>query len=180
MCGTVMRGADALPRPKTPSRTKRSRRNLGPKFGQRRPAALARIGKAREPKPATHERGKSDPAIGATKSANKAGRPAAEPVERRAGAEGNADQQSTLRTQSRERATKALDRVRQAARQGKQGKKQRFTALLRQVNADTLRLAFYALKRKAAPGVDGVTWQDCETELEPRLEDLHRRVRRGA
>jgi RNA-directed DNA polymerase len=37
---------------------------------------------------------------------------------------------------------------------------------------------FYALKRKAAPGVDGVTWQDYETELEPRLEDLHRRVHR--
>jgi hypothetical protein len=37
---------------------------------------------------------------------------------------------------------------------------------------------FYALKRKVAPGVDGVTWQDYETELEPRLEDLHRRVHR--
>jgi RNA-directed DNA polymerase len=46
--------------------------------------------------------------------------------------------------------------------------------------SDTLRLVFYALKRKAAPGVDGVTWQDYEAELEPRLEDLHRRVHRGA
>jgi len=48
MCGTVMRGADALPRSKTPSRTKGSRRNLGdPTLGQWRPAALVRIGKAR-------------------------------------------------------------------------------------------------------------------------------------
>jgi group II intron reverse transcriptase/maturase len=73
--------------------------------------------------------------------------------------------------------TQALDRVRQAA---KLGKKERFTALLHHINTDTLRLAFYALKRKAAPGVDGVTWQDFETDLEPRLEDLNARVHRGA
>src|SRR5580700_8408366 len=99
-------------------------------------------------------REKSDPAIVAMNPANKAGQPAAEPVERRAGAEGNADQQSTHRSQSRARVTQALDRVRQAARQRKQGQ---FTALLHHVNADTLRTAFYALKRKAAPGVDGIT-----------------------
>ena len=73
--------------------------------------------------------------------------------------------------------TQALDRVRQAARQRK---KERFTALLHHVNPDTLRLAFYALKRKAAPGVDGVTWDDYEAELEPRLADLHGRIHRGA
>ena len=73
--------------------------------------------------------------------------------------------------------TQALDRVRQAARQRK---KEQFTALLHHVNVDTLRTAFYALKRKAAPGVDGVTWQDYEADLELRLEDLHGRVHRGA
>jgi group II intron reverse transcriptase/maturase len=73
--------------------------------------------------------------------------------------------------------TQALDRVRDAARQRK---KERFTALLHHVNPDTLRLAFYALKRKAAPGVDGVTWDDYEAELEPRLADLHGRIHRGA
>jgi group II intron reverse transcriptase/maturase len=73
--------------------------------------------------------------------------------------------------------TQALERVRQAARQRK---KERFTALLHHVNVDTLRVAFYALRRKAAPGVDGVTWQDYEADLEPRLEDLHGRVHRGA
>ena len=73
--------------------------------------------------------------------------------------------------------TQALDRVRQAARQRKQ---ERFTALLHHVNVDSLRVAYYALKRKAAPGVDGMTWQDYEADLEPRLEDLHGRVHRGA
>jgi RNA-directed DNA polymerase len=125
----------------------------------------------------TNERGKSDPATVAAKPTNRAGRPAAEPVERRAGTEGNADQQSTLRTQIRARVTQVLDRVRQAARQRK---KERFTALLHHINVDSLRLAFYALKRKAAPGVDGVTWDDYEADLEPRLVDLHGRVHRGA
>ena len=54
------------------------------------------------------------------------------------------------------------------------------TALLHHVNVDSLRLAFYALKRKAAAGVDGVTWEDYEADLEPRLDDLHGRVHRGA
>src|SRR5262252_7407459 len=113
----------------------------------------------------------------AVKPPNKAGLPVAEAVERRAGAKGNADQQSTYRTQSRIRVTQVLSRVRQAARHRK---KERFTALLHHLNVDTLRTAFFALKRKAASGVDGVTWQDYEAELEPNLEDLHRKVHRGA
>jgi group II intron reverse transcriptase/maturase len=75
------------------------------------------------------------------------------------------------------RVTQALDRVREAARQREKGQ---FTTLLHHINADTLRTAFYALKRKAAPGVDGITWQDYEADLEPRIEDLHGRVHRGA
>ena len=98
-------------------------------------------------------------------------------VEPRAGTKGNAEQQSTHRTQTRARVTQALSRVRRAARQWK---KERFTALLHHIDVDTLRLTFYALQRKAAPGVDGVTWRDYEADLEPRLEDLHGRVRRGA
>ena len=73
--------------------------------------------------------------------------------------------------------TQALGRVRLAARQRK---KEQFTALLHHINVDTLRTAFYALKRKAAPGVDGMTWQDYEADLELRIEDLHGRVHRGA
>jgi RNA-directed DNA polymerase len=121
---------------------------------------------------------KSDPRVVAKKPTNKADhKSAAELVEPRLGTKGNAGRQSTHRTQSRERVIQALDRVRQAARQRK---KEQFTALLHHINVDTLRTAFYALKRKAAPGVDGVTWQDYEADLEPRLEDLHARVHRGA
>src|SRR6516165_8437946 len=61
-----------------------------------------------------HDSEKSDSAIVAVKPPNKAGVPVAEAVERRAGAKGNADQQSTYRTQSRKRVTQALSRVRQA------------------------------------------------------------------
>src|SRR5271165_1797130 len=66
-----------------------------------------------------HDPEKSDSGIVATKPTNKAGRPAAEPVEPRPGTKGNADQQSTHRTQSRGRVTQALDRVRKTARQRK-------------------------------------------------------------
>jgi RNA-directed DNA polymerase len=124
-----------------------------------------------------HGHGKSDPAIVAVKPANKAERSAAEPVEPRAGTEGNAGQQSTGRAQSRETVSQALERIRQAARQRK---KERFTALLHHVNVDLLRQAFFEIKKDAAPGVDGVTWQDYEAGLERKLEDLHARVQRGA
>jgi RNA-directed DNA polymerase len=124
-----------------------------------------------------HDSEKSDSGIVATKPTNKAGGPVAESVEPRPGTEGNADQQNTHRTQSRARVTQALDRVRKAARQKK---KEQFTSLLHHITVDTLRTAFYALKRKAAAGADGVTWQDYEADLEPWLEDLHGRVHRGA
>lgn len=127
-------------------------------------------------------REKSDPAVVAMKPTNEAvrranRRPAEEPVERRAGAEGNASQQRTCRAQNRESVTQVLDRVRQVAKQRKQ---ERFTTLLHHVNVDTLRTAYYALKRDAAPGVDGLTWRDYEAALEPRLAALHERVHRGA
>ena len=126
----------------------------------------------------THEPKKSDLAEVAMKPTNKAGRQtAAESVERRAGTKGNANQQSTHRTQIRARVSQALGCVRQAA---KARRKERFTALLHHVNIDLLRLSFYALRRDAAPGVDGVRWQDYEADLESNLQDLHARVHRGA
>jgi group II intron reverse transcriptase/maturase len=73
--------------------------------------------------------------------------------------------------------SQALGRVRQAARQRK---KEKFTTLFHHISVETLSVAFYALKRKAAPGVDGVTWQDYEVDLESNLADLHDRVHRGA
>lgn len=124
-----------------------------------------------------HGHEKSHSAIVATKPPNKAGRPAAEAVEPRAGTTGNMDQQSTCRTQIRESVSQALDRVRKAARQRK---KEKFTALLHHISTETLEAAFYALKRKAAPGADGVTWKEYEVGLERRLIDLHGRIHRGA
>ena len=115
----------------------------------------------------------SDPTVLASKPTNKAGRPVAEPVERRVGTKGNANQHTTRRAQNRESVTQALDRVRQAARTRK---KERFTALLHHVDVDLLRTAFLALQRDAAPGVDGLTWKEYETELEPRLANLQGQV----
>jgi RNA-directed DNA polymerase len=120
---------------------------------------------------------KSDSAIRAMKPANNVGKPTAEWAEQRAGTKGNAGQPHTRRTQSRDSVSQGLDRVRQAARQRK---KEKFTALLHHVTIDLLRDAFLALKRRAAPGVDGVTWQDYEGSLEGNLQDLHDRVHRGA
>ncbi len=120
---------------------------------------------------------KSAPAVVAAKPANKAGQPAAEWVEPRAGTKGNTGRPRTRRTQSRASVSQGLDRVRNAARQRKQ---ERFTALLHHVSIYLLRDAFLALKRRAAPGVDGVTWQDYEAALEGNLQDLHARVQLGA
>ena len=124
-----------------------------------------------------HGREKSDSAIVAVKPTNKAVPTAAEPVEPRAGAKGNAHRQSTHRTQGRERVAQALERVRQAARQRKKGK---LTALLHHISIDCLRMAFFALKRDAASGVDGLTWPTYEADLDRNLTDLHERVHRGA
>ena len=73
--------------------------------------------------------------------------------------------------------SQGLDRVRHVARQRK---KERFTALLHHVTPDLLRTAFFALRRQAAPGVDGLTWQAYEADLDRRIEGLHERVHRGA
>jgi len=89
----------------------------------------------------------------------------------------NTHPSSTHPTQSGARVSEGWAGVRKAARQGKETK---FTALLHHLTGDLLRESFDALKRKAAPGVGGVTWQEYETGLEGRLVDLHSRVHRGA
>jgi len=119
---------------------------------------------------------KSDSAIVAVKPTNKAERSAAEPVEPRAEAKGNANQQSTHRAQSRASVSQALERIRQVARK----KEEKFTALLHHVNVDLLEKAFNDLKAGAVPGVDGLTWKDYEADLDRNLEELHARVHRGA
>ena len=103
---------------------------------------------------------------------------AAEAVEGRGLAEGNAAQQNTSRTQCRPKdVPNALDRIRQAAIRNKEEK---FTALLHHITLERLRSAFYGIKKNAAAGVDGVTWGWYEEDLEGNLQDLHSRVQRGA
>src|SRR5207247_5551115 len=105
-------------------------------------------------------------------------RPPAEGVEGRRQAKGNAGPQNTPRTQSRTGVNSAWDRIRQAARTDKG---RRFTALLHHVySTETLREAYFGLKRDAAPGVDGETWQTYGEQLGNNLADLSDRLRRGA
>jgi len=120
---------------------------------------------------------KSDLSNVAGKLANKPGRSGAEPVERRERTKGNTIKNHMRRTPSRESVFPGLERVRERARKEK---KEKFTALLHHVSVDLLRAAFSWIKRDAAPGVDGVTWDEYEQNLEVNLVGLHTRVHRGA
>ena len=135
-----------------------------------------------------NEHGKSDgPVVPAKPPNNGSGHrldrrhPAAMPAEGAEGrgpAKGNPQEQTTLRTQGRDGVQSALVRVRQAA---KKDKKMRFTSLLHHIyNPSMLREAYFGLKRDAAPGVDGQTWQSYGQELEANLQDLSARLKRGA
>jgi RNA-directed DNA polymerase len=86
-------------------------------------------------------------------------------------------QQNASRTPSRKDAPSELERIRQAA---KKDKKLWFTALLHHIyNLETLRMAYFSLKKEAAPGVDGETWRHYGEELERNLQDLSERLQRG-
>jgi group II intron reverse transcriptase/maturase len=108
---------------------------------------------------------------------NKDGKPLAENEEGRPLNKENTRWPNTHPTPSGARVSQGLAGVRKAA---KEHREMKFTALLHHLTVDLLRESFYALKRKAAPGVDGLTWQEYETGWEGRLVDLHRRVHRGA
>lgn len=120
---------------------------------------------------------KSDSLVVPQKPANKAEGAAAEPVEGRSGTEGKAGLQSTVRTQSRAAVSQAQERLREAVNRNRTG---RLTALLHHITVDTLRAAFFSLKRRAAPGVDVLTWDAYLENLEVSIHDLHRRVHTGA
>src|SRR6266849_1478387 len=124
-----------------------------------------------------HVAEESDSGVVLMKRLNNVVTTAAEGVEGRPLIEENTCQASTHPTQSGARVSQGLKGVRKAARERKERK---FTALLHHVTIDRLRESFYALKRKAAPGIDGVRWQEYETGLEDRIIDLHSRVHRGA
>src|SRR5215813_2644704 len=136
-----------------------------------------RSAKAQSHKADTHALEESDRAILSMNQPNKEERSSAEAGEKRARTKENIVQPNTSPTQSGERVSQGLNGVREAAKKRKQ---ERFAALLHDMNVDLLRKSYYALKRQAAPGVDGVTWQEYETGLEDRLVDLHSRVHRGA
>ena len=137
-----------------------------------------RTGKAWSLTPVMNEVGKSDEPIVPMKRPNNAARAVAEAVEGRGEAKGNAAKRNADRTQSRSSpAHSELDRVRSKARKDKEAK---FTALLHHLTVERLRAAFSQLKKNAAPGVDGVTWEQYGEQLEENLRELYARLHRGA
>ena len=138
--------------------------------------AAGRLEKAMSQKSNMHVGGESDGCVVPVKCSNNDGKPSAEGMEGRRPTEENIVQTTASRAQNRIGASSGLDGVRKAAREGK---RTQFTALLHHVTVSLLRDSFYALKRGAAPGVDGLTWREYETELEPRLANLHSRVHLG-
>ena len=125
-----------------------------------------------------NEHGKSDGPVVPLKSPNNAGQPAAEVMEGRGPAKGNPLKQNAPRTQGREGAPSALERVRLAAARDR---RMRFTALLHHIyDLHTLCPAYLALKREAAAGVDGETWRHYGEQLEDNLHELAERLKRGA
>jgi len=121
--------------------------------------------------------GESYSGIVPAKQPNKSETSPAEVVEGRPLTKENTRQSNSCRTRSRESEPQGLERVREAA---KKDGKQKFTALLHHVTVDLLRDSYYSLKKQAAPGVDGVTWEEYGQGLEARLSDLHGRIHRGA
>src|SRR5665213_2848926 len=124
-----------------------------------------------------HGHGKSDGLVVPANPPNKAASAVAEAVEERRPAKGNVASETRPGLSAGLSVISELDRVRQVARKDKDA---RFTALLHHVTVDRLRAAYRAIRPKAAPGVDGVTWKDYGQELEGNLQDLHARVQRGA
>jgi RNA-directed DNA polymerase len=111
------------------------------------------------------------------KQPNKSEKSPAEAVEGRPKTKENTQQPNLRRTPSRGSGQSGLERVREAA---KRNGKLKFTALLHHVSIDLLRRSYYSLKKQAAPGVDGMTWEEYGQDLEARLADLHGRIHRGA
>src|SRR6201981_3328292 len=125
----------------------------------------------------TNGLGKSDSPTVPGKSPNNARQPAAEGMEGKGLAKGNLLEQNASRTPSRKDAPSALERVRQAAKKDKQ---LRVPALLVDIyKPETLRMAYFRMKKKAAPGVNGETWRHYGEQLEKNLQDLSGRLKRG-
>jgi len=124
-----------------------------------------------------HGGGESYSGVVPAKQPNKGGKPSAEVAEERPLVKENTEQTNQCRTQSRESGPNGLGRVREVA---KKERKVRFTALLHHVTKELLRDSYHSLKKGAAAGVDGVTWEEYGEGLEARISDLHGRIQRGA
>ena len=124
-----------------------------------------------------HDRGKSDDPVVPAKPPNNTQGGVAEAVEGRGSPKGNAASTTRSGRSAGQGAPSGLGRVRQVARKDKDV---RFTALLHHVDVDRLRAAYFALRPKAAPGVDGVRWHEYGQDLEDNLRDLRGRVHRGS
>ena len=139
---------------------------------------MGRPGNAVGGTPGMHGGGKSDRPVVPANPPNKG--PAvvgvAEAGEERGRAEGNTASKTPSGHSAGPGASSALGRVRQVARRDKEA---RFTALLHHVDLSRLRMAYWAIRPKAAPGVDGVTWAEYGQDLETNLQDLHARVQQG-
>ena len=134
------------------------------------PAAVTgRSGKAKSHNPDMHAAEESDFGVVPMNQPNKGGKPRAEVGERRPKVKENIAQPNTRPTQSGASVPHGLSGVRQRAKERKQEK---FTALLHHLTVSRLRESYFALKRKAAPGVDGETWHHYGVGLEDRLVDL--------
>ena len=128
------------------------------------------------PKSSTHVGGESDGRVVPMKGSNKDGQPSAESLEGRRPTKENIEQPTPPRTQSRPGESRGLLGVREVARKANRAQ---FTALLHHVTVTRLQASFSALKRDAAPGVDGLTWHEYETDLEAKLTSLHGRLHQG-
>lgn len=132
-------------------------------------------GKATSRTPAVYVDEKSDASVLPEKSSNK-GVPPAEAMEGRDAAKGNTGKPPAPRTQSRAGASMGLDGVREV---GRRDRRTRFTALMHHITPSLLVESFYALRRNAAVGVDGVTWREYEGVLYTRVHELHREIHTG-
>src|SRR5262245_49834806 len=123
-----------------------------------------------------NDHGRSDVLVVPAGPPNKAAMAVAEVGEGRGTAEGNTGRLSRSGHRAGSGVSVGLDRVREVARRDKEA---RFTALLHHVELDRLRAAYWAIRPKAAPGVDGVTWEAYGQDLEANLHDLHTRLHTG-
>jgi RNA-directed DNA polymerase len=121
--------------------------------------------------------GESDERVVPTRRSNEEEETSEESVEGSRSTKGNTEETHTRRTQGRERVSQGFGGVREAARRDK---KQKFTALLHHVTTELLEASYQKLKKQAAPGVDGVTWQEYGEGVEEKLRDLHDRIHKGS